>query len=684
MTTRSGRDDAQRADSLRIGLIGCGKMGIQHLKAIAQVPDAFVVGIADPAANEEVVRSLIPAEARIVADASVLLNEARPDVVHIVTPPHTHASLAMQALRAGCHVYVEKPFTPSLAEAREVLALAAERNLRVVAGHQVLFERPALDASAELGRIGQLVHVESHFSFRSVRRTISAVEQCKDVLPHAVYPLVQQLRAGSGLADAPIAIRGIDARASGDLYALLRVGDCTGILEVSLSGRPVEQYQNLIGTNGSLRVDYITGSVVRLIGPGAGLGVLFTPYRRAFKTIGGATSGFSQLIFGRRTSYPGLQLLIQRFYASITTDAVSPVAPADILDTVEICERLGQSLSDAEAVAEEAAHKHLLEQSTHLPLIDPALPPVLVTGGTGMLGRPVAMELRSAGYRTRVLARRIPPWSRRVAGVEYVAGDLATELPAAAVEEMGAVVHCAAETSGGKSEQERNSILATRNVFKAAKLAGIKRIVHVSSLAVLKPGREVGRPLDEQAPIDSDNLSRGPYVWGKAQSELEASRLAADGQISLRIVRPGPLVDFTDYAPPGRLGREVGPWFVAIGSRKAPLAVCDVWTAARVIRSYLSDFEAAPPVLNMIEGPPPTREQLLRRLLEQRDDLSAWWIPDLILKLVNGPAKLAQKLLLGTRDPLDIHSAFASERYCTDLATAVIRRAGPSSVQEST
>ena len=161
----------------------------------------------------------------------------------------------------------------------------------------------------------------------------------------------------------------------------------------------------------------------------------------------------------------------------------------------------------------------------------------------------------------------------------------------------------------------------------------------------------------------------------------QASRLAAEGGISLRIVRPGPLVDYTDYTPPGRLGREVGPWFVAVGSRKAPLAVCDVWTAARVIRSYLLDFDAAPPVLNMIEGPPPTREQLLHRLLEQREDLRAWWIPDLLLKALNGPAKAAQKLLLGTREPLDIHSAFASERYCTDLAAAVIKSAGPSSIR---
>jgi hypothetical protein len=42
----------------------------------------------------------------------------------------------------------------------------------------------------------------------------------------------------------------------------------------------------------------------------------------------------------------------------------------------------------------------------------------------------------------------------------------------------------------------------------------VKKVLHISSLAVLKPGK--GRVVDETAPLDADNLERGPYVWGKA------------------------------------------------------------------------------------------------------------------------------------------------------------------------
>ena len=68
---------------------------------------------------------------------------------------------------------------------------------------------PRLPSSATIGRV---VHIESYFSFKMVRRTITAVDQVKDILPHAVYPVVEQLRAGTGLADAPIEVVGAFGR----------------------------------------------------------------------------------------------------------------------------------------------------------------------------------------------------------------------------------------------------------------------------------------------------------------------------------------------------------------------------------------------------------------------------------------------------------------------------------------
>jgi len=659
--------------TLRVGVIGSGKMGLQHLKAIAATRRATIVGVADPAADREQLASLLPADARVFTDAAELL-ALRPDVVHIVTPPATHADLARQAILAGCHLYVEKPFTPTRSEAEDVLRLANERGVSVCPGHQVLFEGPALAARDLMSALGRLVHVESYFSFRTARRTITPVAQAKDILPHAVYPLVEQLRIGTGLEEEPFELAGLAVRAEGDVYALIRLGHATGVLMVTLNGRPVEHYQHIVGTDGWLRADYISGSLTRVLGPVAGPSVLFTAYRRAVQGFSGATRGIWRLIFGRAGSYPGLFTLVERFYESLSQGGPAPLSPRSIVDTVAICEEIGEALDRAEHHGEQEARRQLERQEA---VLSPRLPRpgVLVTGGTGLLGRQVVAELRRVGFPVRALARRVPRFGVRVPGVEYVAGDLARPLEPQVLAGIGLVVHCAAETSGGKDDQKRNSIDATRHVLEAAKAAGVERCIHVSSLGVLKTGREVGGPLDEATPVDAGNLKRGPYVWGKAESEMLAQKLGRELGLQVKVLRPGPLVDFTAFEPPGRLGRELGSVFVAIGGRRSPLSVCDVTTAAQVIRSYAEDFNAAPPLVNMVEAPAPTRRELVARLRTVRPDLRVWWFPAWLLRLMSGPLKLAQRWLMHSSQPLDVYAAFASERYRTDLAAKVIDRA---------
>jgi nucleoside-diphosphate-sugar epimerase/predicted dehydrogenase len=574
-------------------------------------------------------------------------------------------------------VYVEKPFTQTRAEAERLFALASERGLRICAGHQYLFERPFRLALKALPVIGRLAHAESYFSFRQVRRTISPVEQAKDILPHAVYPLLAQMRAGTGLADTPFRIAGLDARSEGDVYALITLGQCTGVLIVTLSGRPVEQYQHLVGTNGWMRTDYITGSVTCLPGPGSGLGVLFTPYRRALQTFTGATAGIARLLLRRTGSYPGLITATAEFYASIRGTIPPPLNRRSIVDTVAACETINQALEHAEHESEQRAEAEITRRATQSP--EPSAGTVMVTGGTGLLGRKVVEELRSAGFAVRAVSRRIPRWSTRVPGVEYLAADLGAGLPASSLSGVDLVVHCAAETAGGKAEHQRNSIDATRRILEEAAAARVRSVVHVSSLAVLKPGRG-SQGLDEQSPVDAGNLGRGPYVWGKAESELLAQKLARELGLTVKTIRPGPLVDYDAFHPPGRLGREIGPLFVAIGSRKSRLSVCDVGTAARVIRYYAENFDEAPALLNLVEAPPPLRRDLALRLAKERPDLRFLWFPALLLRLLSGPLKLMQRILLGSAKPIDVYAAFASERYRTDLAQDVIARAAPTAV----
>ena len=100
-----------------------------------------------------------------------------------------------------------------------------------------------------------------------------------------------------------------------------------------------------------------------------------------------------------------------------------------------------------------------------------ATAPVLVTGGTGNLGRRVAARLVVAGRQVRVVARRKP--ERQVEGVEYVTGDLATgEGIDDAMAGVEIVVHCAGSSKGDGAK--------ARSLVAAAKRADVRHIVYIS------------------------------------------------------------------------------------------------------------------------------------------------------------------------------------------------------------
>jgi len=230
-----------------------------------------------------------------------LLAAERPGVVHICTPP---------ALRAGSHIYVEKPFTERVEDAQQILDEARAKSLLVCAGHQLLYESPTAVLTQYLPSIGRVVHIESYFSFRTVRhapggRTVlRADHQLLDILPHPVYLLLRVLeQSGEGR----IELVSLEVSQAGTVHALVRRGGVTGTLVVTLEGRPVESYLRVIGKNGSLFADYVRSTTQRAIGPGSsGVDKLLAPYRQAWQLLTGTTSAMARRFLKRQRSYPGL------------------------------------------------------------------------------------------------------------------------------------------------------------------------------------------------------------------------------------------------------------------------------------------------------------------------------------------------------------------------------------------
>lgn len=660
---------------LKAAVFGTGKMGLNHLKTIELLENARLVAVADPKPDKVKIQAAVKCSPAVYTDPEKLLSEVKPDIVHIVTPPETHVDLAMLAMDHGASVYIEKPFTLKGSDARRIIEHAGKKGVKVCAGHQLLFQQCTVEAKKVISQIGRIVHLESYFSFRTVRRNITPAGQIADILPHPLYLLLHfmELAQPEGVKTRP-AIKSFEVGHEGDVRALIRHEALTGVLIVTLTGRPVESYLRLIGTNGSIHIDLIRGTVVKLAGPGDNaIPIILNPYFQSLQMLYLTTKAFTNMALKGQKGYPGLYELFSAFYGSVAEGSAPPVTGDSIIETVEICEAVLDKLDKEEAQQEENAKGLLNRLEAELPSISKNAGAIAVTGGTGFLGKAVAEELRRSGWPVRVISRSLPPYLKRLPGVEYVRADLSDSIPHGTLANVEAVVHCAAETRGGMEDHEKNSVQAIRTIIDGLSEAGIKKLIHISSIAVLKrkgPGK-----LDESAEVDAGNAARGPYIWGKAESEVLAIKLCSERGIAVKVIRAGPLVDFKDLKPPGRLGREVGPFFVAVGPKRSRISLCDVHTAAKVITSFMDDFNSAPAVLNLVEPTPPTRKELLDKILSTRGYLRALWIPYGLIASVSFALKLLLRMFRPGKKPIDIASAFASEEYNTSLAEKVIRRA---------
>jgi predicted dehydrogenase len=149
---------------LRIGIAGCGRAASIHLDRLLKLPQVRIVGCADSERSNaqllaaRVVESGKVSEVPVFTDHRELLSEVGPDVLCIFTPHLWHYRLAMDALQAGCHVFIEKPLTTNVQEAADIVGLARGRSLMVAVGHQYRLCPSLAEARRHLqqGTIGRL------------------------------------------------------------------------------------------------------------------------------------------------------------------------------------------------------------------------------------------------------------------------------------------------------------------------------------------------------------------------------------------------------------------------------------------------------------------------------------------------------------------------------------------------
>ena len=267
----------------RAAIAGAGLMGSWHARYAVRA-GAAITGIIDRDAAAARLRSEFPT-ARRYSDLPTCFAQESVDVVHICTPPSTHAELARAAITARKHVLVEKPLAPTATEAEELVGLARHHDVILCPVHQFPFQRGCLSLRRRLPDLGQLI--EASFVTcspggegydRAARR-----ELLFEILPHPLS-LFQAL-LGVDIAHADLSVT---SATDDDLEVR---GGARGIrlrAMISLRGRPTRNELTVIATRGTAHVDLFHGYLVIERGEPSRRTKLLQPFGYASKLFASA------------------------------------------------------------------------------------------------------------------------------------------------------------------------------------------------------------------------------------------------------------------------------------------------------------------------------------------------------------------------------------------------------------
>ncbi len=350
---------------LRAAIVGCGKIADQHVQAIHRIPDCRVVAVCD---RERLMARQLAERFRIAGcygEVQEMFEATSPDVVHITTPPQSHYALARQCLETGSHVYLEKPFTITAAEAESLTDLADARGRRITAGHNYQFTPEMLEMRrlVQQGFLGgRPVHLESYWSYdlgdqsyvgpllgnrRHWVRQLPG-QLFHNIISHGISRLAEflddELTEVIASAYQSPKLRSLGGQEILDELRVLirdRVGT-TAQFCFSTQIKPGLNRFQICGPVNSLTVDLVSGSVIKNRGLSykSYLTFLVPPLNSAKEHLANAGRNAANILLWRLHQDSGMKELIHRFYQSIVGGLPPPIPYRDIVLTARIMDSI--------------------------------------------------------------------------------------------------------------------------------------------------------------------------------------------------------------------------------------------------------------------------------------------------------------------------------------------------------
>ncbi len=362
---------------LKVAIVGCGKIADAHAAQIQRLEGCEIVGVYDrePLMAKQFYERF--SVKRYFDDLTGLLSDARPDVVHVTTPPQSHFAIARFCLERGCHVYVEKPFTVDEAEAQSLVELATERRLKLTVGHDDQFSHVArrMRALVQSGYLGgPPVHMESHYCYDLGRdgyaRTLLADRRhwvrnlpgklLHNVISHGLARIAEFLTSDSPQVIAygfvsPFLKRLNEDAIVDELRVIIAEEErTTAYFTFSSQMRPSIHQFRVYGPKGGLSLDQDHETLIRLR---AGR---FKSYLEKFvPPVILAEQHLENLLRNVKTFLArdfqmksGMKYLIEAFYRSIIEDGPVPIPYREILLTARMMDAIFAQLATTRPIVD--------------------------------------------------------------------------------------------------------------------------------------------------------------------------------------------------------------------------------------------------------------------------------------------------------------------------------------------
>jgi predicted dehydrogenase len=171
-------------ERVHVAVVGYGYWGSKHVRVLSTMPDVAVTVVDRDRGRIEEAAALYPSVRYTATDLGEVID--RVDAVLVATPPGSHCTVAMTALRKGKHVLVEKPLATSVADAEAMVSAAAEHDVQLMVGHTFEYN-PAVRQLRDIirsGQLGRVLYIDSaRLSLGLYQRDVNVIW---DLAPHDI------------------------------------------------------------------------------------------------------------------------------------------------------------------------------------------------------------------------------------------------------------------------------------------------------------------------------------------------------------------------------------------------------------------------------------------------------------------------------------------------------------------